>query len=118
MMRNLAIQTLCVLVAMASLSIPSPSEAYQISVKQKPGRLRFGVVEEDSSYAKAGLQRNDVILEINGKKVDDTTPISDVENVIYKGGRMKIERNGKVIPMRLKPMPENILIENPVPSEN
>lgn len=95
----------------------STAEAYQISVKQKPGKLRFGVVEEDSLYAKAGIQRNDIIREINGKTVDDTTPISDVENVVRKGGKMTIERNGKLIKKNLKPMKlEDQLIELPPPA--
>ncbi|MBX3019277.1 MAG: hypothetical protein KF767_15425 [Bdellovibrionaceae bacterium] len=100
-----------------ALSISTPVDAYQISVKQKPGKLRFGVVEEDSLYAKAGIQRNDIIREINGKVVDDTTPISDVENVVRKGGKMTIERNGKLIKKNLKPMKlEDELIELPPPA--
>lgn len=93
-----------------------PAHAYQISIKQKPGKLRFGVVDEDSIYAKAGIRRNDIIREINGKSVDDTTPISDVENVVRKGGRMTIERDGKLIKMKLKPMKDDGLIELPPPA--
>lgn len=98
--------------------VPPTAHAYQISVKQNPGKLRFGVVDEDSIYAKAGIQRNDIIREINGKKVDDTTPIADVENVVRKGGKMTIERDGKIIKKKLKPMKlEDELIQLPPPSE-
>jgi C-terminal processing protease CtpA/Prc len=90
--------------AMFTFVLVPSAQAYKISVKQKPGKLRFGAMDEDSIYARAGLQRNDIIREINSKKVDDTTPITEVENVVRKGGRMTIERAGKAIKMKLKPM--------------
>lgn len=86
-------------------SLPlSMALAYQVTVKKHPGKLRFGNVEEESIYAKVGIQRNDVIREINGKTVDDTTPISEVEAVVLKGGTLVIERNGKTIRKKLKAM--------------
>lgn len=109
MIRKFALQAVCLLMVLGfSLSA---ANAYQISVKQKPGKLRFGVVDEDSIYQAAGFQRGDIIKEINGKTVDDTTPITEVEKVVRRGGRITIERDGKIKRMKLKPMPENVLID-------
>lgn len=117
MMRTFGALGLSALFLCATVVSAPRAEAYQISVKQKPGKLRFGVVEEDSIYAKAGIQRNDIIREINGRTVDDTTPIADVENVVRKGGRMTIERDGKLIKKKLKPMTiDDELIELPPPA--
>ena len=90
----------------------SIAQGYQISVKQKPGKMRIGVVDPDSMYEAAGLQRNDVIKEINGKKVDDTTPVSMVDDVVRNGGRITIERDGKTIKKKLKPADHGRLIES------
>lgn len=115
MMHLLSSLSLCGLIALTAVLNPLATNAYQISVKQTPGQLRFGMIEENSTYAKAGLQRNDIIREINGKKVDDTTPITDVEKVVVMGGRLKIERGGKIINMKLKAMPKNIIIDPAAP---
>lgn len=94
------------IVALVWLGAPGEVSAHEIKVKKTPGKLRFGAVDEDSIYAKAGIQRNDVIREIDGKPVDETTPIAEVETVVRKGGRMTIERNGKLIRKNLKPLKE------------
>lgn len=102
--RSLIFQAISLLMAVL---IFAPAGAYQISVKQKPGKLRFSVIEEDSIYARAGIKRNDIVREINGKPVDDLTPVSEVEKVVLKGGSLKLERNGRIIPLKLKPMPQD-----------
>lgn len=92
-------------------------EAYQISVKQKPGKMRIGSVDPDSMYERAGLERNDIIREINGKKVDDSVTVKALDQALESGGTLVIERKGKMIKLKVKAIPENILIEQaPSPS--
>lgn len=91
--------------------VAGTSGAHQISVKETPGKLRFSAIEKDSIYEKAGFQKNDVVRAINGKPVTDNTPIEEVEKVVLTGGKIKIERKGKIIELNLKPTSQDVLID-------
>lgn len=113
MLRKTIFACVFAVINVVAISFSFHANAYQISVKQKPGKLRFSVIEENSIYERAGFKRNDIIRSVNGKAVDDSTSLEVVDNVIRKGGRIKIERDGKMIFKKLKPMPQDFILIDP-----
>lgn len=77
-----------------------------ISVKTTPGKIRFTTVDKNSLYEKAGFRSGDVVKEINGKAADENSRIYDIDEVINKGGSVKVERKGKLKLLKIKAMQE------------
>ncbi|HET7319218.1 MAG TPA: PDZ domain-containing protein, partial [Nitrospirota bacterium] len=70
--------------------------AKSLNIKETPGALVSGV-EKDSPADKAGLKRGDLIVELNGKKVDDSTMLRNMVSQSAPGTKadFKIMREGK-----------------------
>ena len=79
-----------------------------ISVKNTPGKIRFSTVDKHSSYEKAGFKSGDVVREINGKAADENSRIYDIDQVINKGGSVKVERGGKMKLLKIKAQPPQV----------
>lgn len=77
-----------------------------ISVKTRPGKIRFTTVDKHSLYEKAGFKSGDVVREINGKIIDENARLYDIDEVIRKGGTVKVERKGKPKILKIKAMEE------------
>src|SRR5512143_661897 len=70
--------------------------AKSLNIKETAGALISGV-EKDSPADKAGLKRGDLIVELNGKKVDDSTMLRNMVSQSAPGTKadFKIMREGK-----------------------
>jgi len=68
----------------------------ELSLKNKDGVL-VSSVGKKSAGEKGGLQRGDVIIEINGKKITNVIELSFTISMIYPGNKVRttIIRNGK-----------------------
>lgn len=95
---------LIVLLALA-LPLSAFAQGPTISVKNTPGKIRFSTVDKNSSYDKAGFKSGDVVREINGKAADENSRIYDIDEVINKGGTVKVERKGKLKTLKIKVQP-------------
>jgi serine protease Do len=74
----------------------SPDLAKSFNITEQAGGLVSGVME-DSPAAKAGLKRGDLIIELDGKKVDDSTSLRNMVSALSPGTKieLKIIRDGK-----------------------
>ncbi|HET9055865.1 MAG TPA: PDZ domain-containing protein [Chitinophagaceae bacterium] len=70
-------------------------------------------VEENSPAAKAGLKKDDVILEISGDKIKDTNTAREAINENWEKGTLniKIKRNGSLMDVEVK-IPKKIKSAN------
>ena len=67
------------------------------------GGVQVSQVSNDSPAQKAGLNKNDTLLEFNGQKVENSTKIrQDLKNNAGKTVSLKISRNGKEISKSVK----------------
>ncbi len=70
-----------------------------------PGTVKIHTVTENSPASSAGLQAGDVILEINGQKVEETQPAIDlIKANLDKPVELLIERDGQQITLTATPL--------------
>ena len=81
-----------------------PNQFYLSSdAKISGGGVQVSVISKDSPAEKAGLNKNDTLLEFNGQKVENSTKIrQDLKNNAGKTVSLKISRNGKEISKSVK----------------
>lgn len=81
-----------------------PNQFYLSSdVKISGGGVQVSVISKNSPAEKAGLNKNDTLLEFNGQKVENSTKIrQDLKNNAGKTVSLKISRNGKEISKSVK----------------
>lgn len=67
------------------------------------GGVQVSAISKESPAEKAGLNKNDTLLEFNGQKVENSTKIrQDLKNNAGKTVSLKISRNGKEISKSVK----------------
>lgn len=81
-----------------------PNQFYLSSdAKISGGGVQVSVISKDSPAEKAGLNKNDTLLEFNGKKVENSTKIrQDLKNNAGKTVSLKVSRNGKELSKNVK----------------
>ena len=81
-----------------------PNQFYLSSdVKLSGGGVQVSAISKNSPAEKAGLNKNDTLLEFNGQKVENSTKIrQDLKNNAGKTVSLKIGRNGKEISKSVK----------------
>ncbi len=81
-----------------------PNQFYLSSdAKISGGGVQVSAISKDSPAEKAGLNKNDALLEFNGQKVENSTKIrQDLKNNAGKTVSLKISRNGKEISKSVK----------------
>lgn len=81
-----------------------PNQFYLSSdAKISGGGVQVSAISKDSPAEKAGLDKNDTLLEFNGQKVENSTKIrQDLKNNAGKTVSLKISRNGKEISKSVK----------------
>lgn len=81
-----------------------PNQFYLSSdVKLSGGGVQVSTISKNSPAEKAGLNKNDTLLEFNGQKVENSTKIrQDLKNNAGKTVSLKISRNGKEISKSVK----------------
>lgn len=81
-----------------------PNQFYLSSdVKISGGGVQVSAISKNSPAEKAGLNKNDTLLEFNGQKVENSTKIrQDLKNNAGKTVSLKISRNGKEISKSVK----------------
>ena len=81
-----------------------PNQFYLSSdVKLSGGGVQVSAISKNSPAEKAGLNKNDTLLEFNGQKVENSTKIrQDLKNNAGKTVSLKISRNGKEISKSVK----------------
>jgi len=81
-----------------------PNQFYLSSdVKLSGGGVQVSAISKNSPAKKAGLNKNDTLLEFNGQKVENSTKIrQDLKNNAGKTVSLKISRNGKEISKSVK----------------
>jgi serine protease Do len=74
----------------------TPELAKSLGIKEKEGALITGV-EKDSPADKAGFKRGDLVIEMNGKKMNDSANLRNMVSATAPGTKVdfKIIRNGK-----------------------
>ncbi len=74
----------------------TPELAKSLNITETAGALISGV-EKDSPAAKAGLQRGDLVIELDGKKIADSTSLRNTISANAPGTKtaVKIIRDGK-----------------------
>ena len=93
-----------------SIQSLTPELAKQFQLKDEKGVL-VGEVVEDSPAEKGGLQRGDVIVEVQGKKVEDPNQIRNMVAGVEPGHEIEIK-----IVRDNKPMTKKIVVSE-LPSE-
>ena len=81
-----------------------PNQFYLSSdAKISGGGVQVSAISKESPAEKAGLNKNDTLLEFNGQKVENSTKIrQDLKNNAGKTVSLKISRNGKEISKSVK----------------
>ncbi len=81
-----------------------PNQFYLSSdAKISGGGVQVSAISKNSPAEKAGLNKNDTLLEFNGQKVENSTKIrQDLKNNAGKTVSLKISRNGKEISKSVK----------------
>lgn len=81
-----------------------PNQFYLSSdVKLSGGGVQVSAISKNSPAEKAGLNKNDTLLEFNGQKIENSTKIrQDLKNNAGKTVSLKISRNGKEISKSVK----------------
>lgn len=81
-----------------------PNQFYLSSdAKISGGSVQVSAISKESPAEKAGLNKNDTLLEFNGQKVENSTKIrQDLKNNAGKTVSLKISRNGKEISKSVK----------------
>lgn len=81
-----------------------PNQFYLSSdAKISGGGVQVSAISKDSPAEKAGLNKNDTLLEFNGQKVENSTKIrQDLKNNAGKTVSLKISRNSKEISKSVK----------------
>lgn len=81
-----------------------PNQFYLSSdAKISGGGVQVSVISKDSPAEKAELNKNDTLLEFNGKKVENSTKIrQDLKNNAGKTVSLKVSRNGKELSKNVK----------------
>lgn len=81
-----------------------PNQFYLSSdAKISGGGVQVSVISKGSPAEKAGLNKNDTLLEFNGKKVENSTKIrQDLKNNAGKTISLKVSRNGQELSKNVK----------------
>ena len=81
-----------------------PNQFYLSSdAKISGGGVQVSAISKNSPAEKAGLNKNDTLLEFNGQKVENSTKIrQDLKNNAGKTVSLKISRNGKELSKSVK----------------
>lgn len=81
-----------------------PNQFYLSSdAKISGGGVQVSAISKNSPAEKAGLNKNDTLVEFNGQKVENSTKIrQDLKNNAGKTVSLKISRNGKEISKSVK----------------
>ena len=103
-MNWLAAFVLFTVLAISGMPKLLPNQFYLSSdAKISGGGVQVSVISKGSPAEKAGLNKNDTLLEFNGKKVENSTKIrQDLKNNAGKTVSLKISRNGKEISKSVK----------------
>jgi serine protease Do len=98
----------------------TPAMAEALHYKQSEGVL-IGDVTAGTPAAQAGLQRGDVILDLNGKKVEDSNQLRMRVSMTAPGTtvQLRVVHDGaeKTVPVKLAEMPGNLGSSSPKGSE-
>lgn len=81
-------------------------------LKRSDGHIIVRFVYDNTPALKAGLKSNDEIIEVNGKKIDEETEVTDLLAIIEDSNEveMTVLRNGKEHIFRM----QKVLMNNPV----
>jgi serine protease Do len=94
-----------------SIQKVTPELAKQFNLKDEVGAL-VGDVVEDSPADKAGLQRGDIILEYNGKKIEEPNMLRNMVGNTVPGEKhtLKVLRDGNVrsVPITIGELPSDV----------
>ncbi len=103
-MNWLAAFVLFTVLAISGMPKLLPNQFYLSSdAKISGGGVQVSVISKGSPAEKAGLNKNDTLLEFNGKKVENSTKIrQDLKNNAGKTVSLRISRNGKEISKSVK----------------
>ncbi|MEM9446224.1 MAG: RIP metalloprotease RseP [Verrucomicrobiota bacterium] len=83
---------------------PDLENLYTIGIMAAQGNIMVGNVIDNSPAQKAGLQKNDIVLKVNGEKVYNTLQITEkVDEAPTQPIELIIEREGKKMPFSVKP---------------
>ncbi|MEK6528154.1 MAG: DegQ family serine endoprotease [Nitrospirota bacterium] len=79
----------------------TPELAREFGLSKSRGALVNGIIEK-SPAEKAGLKRGDIILEVNGKTVNDVKSLSNIvaQSEVGSAVKLKITREGKEITVK------------------
>ncbi len=97
------------------VSFDAFSQGPKITYTTTPGKMRIREVEKDSPYDRAGFKSGDVVKEINGKKVDDNSTSTQLNEAVRSGKTVKVERKGKIISLKGKPMETEVETQDVAP---
>jgi len=83
---------------------PKPNLGLTLTDTEKARGVQVEAVKENTPAAKAGLQKNDLLLSINGKELKDVDDIRKLKSSIQEGDtwKMVFERSGKKMETDLK----------------
>ena len=83
---------------------PKPNLGLTLTDTEKGRGVQVEGVKENSPAAKAGLQKNDLLLSINGKELKDVDDMKKLKSTLQEGDTWKVvfERSGKKMETDLK----------------
>jgi len=83
---------------------PKPNLGLTVTDTEKGRGVQVEAVKENTPAAKAGLQKNDLLLSINGKELKDVDDIRKLKSSLQEGDtwKMVFERSGKKMETDMK----------------
>lgn len=115
----MTLRTIFLTIISILFSFTAFAQGPKITYKTTPGKMRIKEVDKGSIYAAAGFKSGDVVKEIDGKVADQNSTATQLDTAIRAGKVIKIERNGKVLTLKPKPMDSEIETqENAYPGED
>ncbi|MFN3482556.1 Do family serine endopeptidase [Rhabdaerophilum calidifontis] len=75
----------------------SPAVKEELSLAQAEGGIVIAAIEEGSPAAQVGFQKGDVILAVNGQRIDDTAAMARATRARAYVWRVTLNRNGQTI---------------------
>lgn len=94
-------------------SLHANTQGPKISYTKTPGKMRIKDVEKGSIFEMAGFKDGDVVKEIDGKKVDEDSTPMQLNAAIRAGKKIVVERKGKNVTLKPKPMTEADTVDMP-----
>lgn len=98
-------------------SLGSQAQGPKITYTTTPGKMRIKNVEKGSIFEMAGFKDGDVVKEIDGKVVDDNSTPMQLNAAIRAGKKIVVDRKGKAVTLKPKPMPEDETMDMAPPSD-